>query len=72
MMPPQFKMAARGFVGVKTLKLKENFKFYYHIPHDMKMCRWFYQSFTEIQNGRHGSTSIVFVGTKTKKIVRNY
>ena len=29
------------FVGAKTLKLKSPklFKFYYHIPHDMEMCR---------------------------------
>ena len=43
------------FVGAKTLKLKSQklFKFYYHIPHDMEMCRWLFQGFTEIQNGRN-------------------
>ena len=24
------------------------FKFYYHITHDMEMCRWLFQGFTEI------------------------
>ena len=31
----------KNFVGAKTLKLKLKLKlkFYYHIPHDMEMCR---------------------------------
>ena len=33
------------------------FKFYNHIPHDMEMCMWFFQGFTEIQNDRHAWTS---------------
>ena len=48
------------FVGAKTLKLKSQklFKFYYHIPHDMEMCRWLFQGFTEIQNGRNNSKNV--------------
>ena len=45
-MLPKFKMGTRGqlqnfFVGAKTLKLESQklFKFCYHIPHDMEMCR---------------------------------
>ena len=31
------------FVGAKTLKLSHKlFKFYYHISHDMEMCKWFF------------------------------
>ena len=41
----------------------------YHISHDMEMCRWFFQSFTEIQNGRHGSTTIFLLAQKLKKLV---
>ena len=49
------------FVGAKTLKLSRKlFKFYYHIPHDMEMCKWYFQGFTEIQNGRHRSTFVKF------------
>ena len=45
------------------------FKFYYHIPHDMEMCRWLFQGFTEIQNGRHRSI-LIFGGVRElKKIV---
>ena len=43
------------FVGAKTLILKVINYSNYHIPHDMEMCRWLFQSFTEIQNGRHRS-----------------
>ena len=32
------------------------FKFYYHIPHDLGMCRGFFQCLTEIQNGVRGWT----------------
>ena len=35
----------------------------------MEMCRWFFQGFTEIQNGRHRSTSIFWCAQKLKKIV---
>ena len=43
------------FVGAKTLKLSQKLlQFYNHIPHDMESASKF---FTEIQNGRHGSTS---------------
>ena len=42
------------------------FKFYYHIPHDIEICRWFFQGFTEIQNGRHGSTLIFWWARKLK------
>ena len=27
-----------------------------HILHDMDICRWFFEGFTEIQTGRRGST----------------
>ena len=35
----------------------------------MEMCRRLFQCFTEIQNGRHGSTSIFLWAQKLKKIV---
>ena len=38
------------------------------IPHDMEMCMWFFQDFTEIQNGRHAWTSTFFVQAKTQKL----
>ena len=42
---PKFKMAARGqlqfFLWAQNSKIlsRKLFKFYYHIPHDMEMCR---------------------------------
>ena len=34
------------FVSAKTLKLSQKlFKFYYHIPHNMEMCRWLFLRF---------------------------
>ena len=47
-MLPNFKMTARGqlqnFCGRKNSKTRSQklFKFYYHIPHDMEMCRWLF------------------------------
>ena len=39
----------------------------------MGMCKWFFKDTTKIQNGRHRSTLIFFVGAKTLKTnVRNY
>ena len=35
----------------------------------MKMCRWYFQGFTKIQNGRHGPTSIFGWAQKLKKLV---
>ena len=35
----------------------------------MEICRWLFQGFTEIQNGRHGSTSIFWWAQKLKKLV---
>ena len=40
------------FWGRKNLSRKL-FKFNNQIPHDMEICMWFFQGFTEIQNGRH-------------------
>ena len=40
-----------------------------HIPHDMEMCRWLFQGFTEIQNGRHTPTLIFWGAYKLKKFV---
>ena len=35
----------------------------------MEMCRWhFFEGFAEIQNGRHGSTSIFLWAQKLKKL----
>ena len=53
-------MAARGQIIQKLLT------FYNHIPHDMEMFRWFFKGFAEIQNGRHGSTSIFLWAQKLK------
>ena len=46
---------------------QELFKFYYQIPHDMEMCRLFFQGSTEFQSGRHGSSFHFFVAAKTRK-----
>ena len=71
-MLPTLKMAARGQLqfflwAQKTIKLRSEI---IHIPHDMEMCRSIFQGFTEIQNGRHGSTSIFLWAQKLKH--RNY
>ena len=53
----KFKIAAEGqlqMCGRKNCKSQKLFKFYYHISHDLDMCRW--QGLTEIPNGRHEST----------------
>ena len=56
---PKFKMAARSQLQIFLWAQKlYNFKseiiqIFYHIPHHMEMCRWLFQGFTEIQNGRH-------------------
>ena len=67
----QSKMAATDqlhiFCGCKNLKVQNYSK---HIPHNMEMCRWFFQDFTEIHNGCHGSTSIFSWPQKHK--VSNY
>ena len=39
-----------------------------HIPSNMEMCRWFFQGFTEIQNGRHWSILIFLWARKNQKI----
>ena len=46
------------FEVAKTQNLNRKLlQFYYHIPNDMEMCMWFFQGFTEIQNGHHAWTS---------------
>ena len=69
--------AAAGFEPVlldsKSTTLKntlnaEIFQIYYQTPHDMGICRWSFQDFTEIKNVRHGSTLIFSWARKLIKI----
>ena len=56
--PPEVN--SKIFCGRKNFKTErlKLFEFYNHTPHNMEMCSWFFQGFTEIQNSRHGSISI--------------
>ena len=67
-----FKDATKKLLNIlcaqKLKKLKSEI---IQIPHHMEMCRWHFQGFTEIQNGRHGPASIFFLGggsAETQKI----
>ena len=65
--PPRINFNIFEVEELKNLSRKL-FQFYYHIPYDMEMCMWFFQGFTEIQNGRHAWTSYFFMAAKTQKI----
>ena len=41
---------------LEKIQSQKLFEFYYHISHDMEMCRWFFQGLTEIQNSCHELT----------------
>ena len=69
---PVFCPASRFLVGAKTQKLLVNFKKnltpqkFVGAKTDVQMT---FQGFTEIQNGRHKSTSISWWAEKIKKLV---
>ena len=50
-----------------TNSSRKLFKFYNHIPHDMEMCMWLFQGFTEI-HGRHAWTSFFHIFLWAQKL----
>ena len=64
----KFKMAAtdqlHNFLWTHKLRSIKLFNFFYHIPHDMEMCRCFFRGLPKIQNGCHISTSYFLCAQK--------
>ena len=62
-------MAARGQLQIflwaqKLQNLSQKlFKFYYHIPHDVEMCKWFFKGLLKFK-----LASYFLVGEKTEKL----
>ena len=59
---------SKFFVGAKTQNLSGKlFKFYYHIPHDIRMCKWFFKVLLKFKMVAMDKLHI-FVCAKTWKI----
>ena len=66
MLLPKFKMAARG--QPQIFKVRNYLNFTITFPTIRRCAGVFFKGFAEIQNGRHGSTSVFLWAQKLEKI----